>query len=116
MADLDRRHFAGTEEQLVGHGPGERLASIVIGYLFVKSSAATLHHAASDGRCCWASDRILQHASTRLDDMDRWDRTEPFGTSAFDLRGQLEQQVFPAETSVKLDADWQAISIQPGRH
>jgi hypothetical protein len=43
--------------------------------------------------------------------MDRWDRAEPFGKSTFNLRGQLEQQVFPAEIPVQWDANRQAIRI-----
>src|SRR6516164_10638240 len=48
MTDLDHRHFDGAREQVVGQGACEGLASVIIGYLFVKGSADALHHTAPD--------------------------------------------------------------------
>src|SRR5262249_62333407 len=48
MADLDRWHFDGAGKQVVRQGAGQRLAGLVIGYLFVKGSANPLHHTAPD--------------------------------------------------------------------
>src|SRR5206468_7648357 len=48
MADLDRRHFGGAGQEVVGQGAGERLARLVVGDLFVKRGADASYDAAAD--------------------------------------------------------------------